>query len=535
MKRFLAVFLLSAVLLQFGACKRDGTPSWDVGVVVPLAHASLSINNLIGDSLSSSNADGSIKLVYSSKIAGLSMDTLFNIPDTTVSNIFAPPITLNITAGSPITPTTPNQTTFGASGAQIVYGILTHGQMFLHLQNDIRRRVIVRYQIPCASLNSIPFDMSYTIPAAADSLHAEFMDVTIDLSGYSIDFTGANHDRVNTLTTTFTARIDPTDNDATIYTSDTVGVNNTMKGIKPYYIRGYFGNETTQIGPDETDFPIFKKVIAGSLGLDSLKMSLSIDNYIGMDSRLTINSIWSRNTRTNHSVYLNNSVMGMPINVNRAQYTNSWLPVVPSSYNFVFDNSNSNAKALVENLPDKLGYDFTLITNPLGNVSGNNDFLFANYTIDSKLNIEMPLNLFADQLVTSDTVLPDFSSFKNRDKILKGTLTLFAENSFPFEADMNLYFIDVLGNITGSVVAQPNAIASSPTNIVGGYVVSVGHTSSQLSIPLNETQTQALLNSTKIIFVSKFDTHSIPMYAKIFDTNHLDLKLTANFDYRVGN
>ena len=147
----------------------------------------------------------------------------------------------------------------------------------------------------------------------------------------------------------------------------------------------------------------------------------------------------------------------------------------------------------------------------------------------------MTLNLFADQLVTSDTVLPDFSSFKNRDKILKGTLTLFAENSFPFEADMNLYFIDVLGNITGSVVAQPNAIASSPTNIVGGYVVSVGHTSSQLSIPLNETQTQALLNSTKIIFVSKFDTHSIPMYAKIFDTNHLDLKLTANFDYRVGN
>lgn len=537
MKKTLGFLLIGAVLLQLGACKRDDGPSWNVGLVLPLAHASLSINDLITDSLSVTNPDGSVKLVFSSKFPVIPLDTLFNIPDTTIVNVYEPPFPLNVTAGNFITPTTPNQTTFASSSAQIVFGILNQGQMFLHLQNDIRRRVILRYQIPCATINSVPFDRSYTIPAAPDSLHGSFMDILIDLSGYSIDFTGANFNMVNTITTTFTAQIDPTESiiPCPVSSIDTVGVTNTISNIKPYYIRGYFGNQTFADGPIETNFALFDKVRSGSIGLDSLKMSLKIDNYIGMDSRLIINNLWSRSTRTGQSVYLNNSIIGSPINVDRAVYTNNWLPVIPSSYNFNFDNGNSNVKAMVENMPDKLGYDFTLITNPLGNVSGNNDFLFSDYGIDVSLDVEMPLNFFADQLVIADTLVPNFSAVKNPEDILKGTLTLFADNSFPFEATLDIYFIDAFGNVIGSVVAQPNGIQSAPTSISTGYLVSIGSTDSKISIPLNETQTQALFKSSKIILASKFDTHSNPYYAKIFDSNRLDLKLTANFDYRVGN
>ncbi|HET6991640.1 MAG TPA: hypothetical protein VFJ43_09970, partial [Bacteroidia bacterium] len=314
-----------------------------------------------------------------------------------------------------------------------------------------------------------------------------------------------------------------------------VGVTNTISGIKPYYIRGYFGNQTIQVGPEETGFSLFHKIQSGSIGLDSLKMSIDVDNYVGMDSRLTINRVWSHNTRTGQIVNLNNSVIGTPINVNRGVLTGSWLPVIPSSYNFTFDNSNSNAKALVENLPDQLGYDVTLITNPLGNVSGNNDFLFTDYGINATLNVEMPLNLFADQLVIADTVVPNFSSVKNQDNILKGTLNLYAANSFPFDASLDVYFLDVNGNVTGSVVAQPNTINSGPVTMSGGYLVSVGFSNSQIRIPLTETETQAMFHSAKIVFVSKFDTNSNPVYAKIFASNRLDINLSADFDYRVGN
>lgn len=538
MKKLLTLLLAGSLVLSFHGCRKDST-SWDTGIVLPLAHASLSIDNLMTDSLSTTNSDGSVKIVYSTQFLGLNTDTLFNIPDTTIANVYPAPITLqNVTPGYVIPlPVAPNQTTFGVSNVQLVFGILSEGQMNVRLQNDIRKRVAVRYQIPGATLNSIPFDTTILVPAAPDSLHGYIMNVALDLSGYSIDFTGTAHDRVNTLTTTFSAQIDPNEvGNTTIYQyADTIGAVNTISGIKPFYIRGYFGNQTVEIGPEETGFSLFQKIQSGSIGLDSLTMSIDIDNYIGMDSRLTINNIWSRRTLTGQQVYLNHSIIGTPININRATYSSTWGESVPSSYNFTFDNSNSNAKALVENLPDKLGYDVTLITNPLGNVSGNNDFLYAAHTIDARLNVEMPLNLFADQLVVSDTIVPDFSSFTNHDDILNGVLTLNAANSFPFDAVIDLYFIDASANITGSVVAPSNVISSGPVTQVNGYFVSQGTSTSQLKIPLNETQTQALFHSQSIVFVARFDTNSNPSYAKIFASNRLDLNLTADFDYRIGN
>jgi hypothetical protein len=534
----LLLFLLCAItLLPFQSC-RKGDPSWDTGIVLPLAHASLTIDNLMRDSLrADTNFDGSVKLVYSTKFLGLNTDTILNIPDTTIPYEYHLPFgTLNANEGFQLTPSIPQQTTYNVNGAQLIFGVLNEGQMLVNLRNDLRRRVIVHYQIPCATLNSMPFDTSILVAAAPDSLHGVFRTVVFDLAGYNIDFTGPNHDRSNTFTTLINAQIDPTDiGFSTIYPADSVVANTTISGIKPFYIRGYFGNETIQIGPEETGFSLFSKIQSGSIGLDSLTMSIDIDNYVGMDSRLTMNSIWSKRTSTNQTVYLNNSIIGTPININRGSYSSSWHDVIPSSYHFQFDNSNSNAKALVENLPDKLGYDVTLITNPLGNVSGNNDFLYAAHGIDATLNVEMPLNLFASQLVIADTILPDFSSIANRENVLKGTITLNAANSFPFDATVDLYFIDAVGNVTGSVVAAPNTVLSGPVALTNGYYVSQGTTNSQLQIPLNETQTQAMLYCSKIVFVSKFDTNSNPVYAKVFPSNRLDLNLSADFDYHVGN
>ncbi|MDQ3110736.1 MAG: hypothetical protein M3R17_12655 [Bacteroidota bacterium] len=536
MKKLLIFLLAGTAFLHFQSCRKEGL-SWNTGVVLPLAHASLSIDNLITDSLSVSNSNG-VRLVYSTKFLGLNTDTLFNIPDTTISNFYNLPFgSLTASEGYDlIPPNTSSQTTFAVSSAQLVTGILNNGLMTLHLQNDIRKRVVVRYQIPCATLNGIPFDTSFTIVAAPDATHSTFVDAVINLYGYVIDFTGVNNDRVNTITTSFSAEIDPTDiGFITIYPADTVAAINTFSEIKPFYIRGYFGNQTIEIGPEETGFSLFQRIQSGSIGLDSLTMSLDIDNYIGMDSRLTINNIWSRRSATGQTVYLNHPIIGTPINVNRGVYASTWGDVIPSSYNYTFDNSNSNAKALVENLPDKLGYDVTLVTNPLGNVSGNNDFFFAAHSIDATLNVEMPLNLFADQLTISDTIIPDFSSFENHDDILKGTLTLTAANSFPFGAVVDIYFIDAMSNVTGSVVAPSNVIASGPVALTNGYYVSQGFSNSMLNIPLNETQTQALFHSSKIVFVARFDTNSNPVYAKIFGSNRLDLNLSADFDYRIGN
>jgi hypothetical protein len=525
------------LLLLLAGCRRNGDPSWDTGVVLPLAHASLSIDNMLADSLISTNPDGSVKLVYSTKFNGLSTDTLFDIPDTTIFNHYESFFQVNVTPGQYLVSNVPTQTTYDMGDLELVYGTLKTGKMKVHLQNDIQLRVIVTYAIPSATLNGVPFDTSFLMQAAPNINTPYFRDVEIDLSNYTIDFTGLNHDRVNTVSTLFTAQIDPTENPGIIngQNLDTVAANMTFTGIKPYYIRGYFGNRTEQIGPEESDFSMFQHVLGGSLGLDSLKMSLHLDNYVGMDSRITINSIWSRNTRTGNSVYLNHNMLGVPQNINRATYSSSWPPVNPTSYNWVFDNSNSNAKALIENMPDKLGYDFTLVTNPLGNISGNNDFLFTDFGFNANLDVELPLNFYASQILVGDTIAADFSQVANKEDILKGTLTLYAQNSFPFTAGIQIYLLDATGAITDSIVTMPNIISSGTTSSAAGYTFSTGFTSSTLQLPLTAEQTQKLLNSSRLFFKAKFDTNSAPAYVKIYNTNRLDLQLSADFDYHIGD
>lgn len=45
------------------------------------------------------------------------------------------------------------------------------------------------------------FLSNFLIPAAPDSLNSSIANNTVSLAGYTIDFTGTNNDRVNTITT----------------------------------------------------------------------------------------------------------------------------------------------------------------------------------------------------------------------------------------------------------------------------------------------------------------------------------------------
>lgn len=73
-------------MIEFTACKKElSEPNWDVDVLAPLARATLTVDNIYNDSTKKVNPDNSISLVYSSGLYNYTLDTLFKIPDTTVS------------------------------------------------------------------------------------------------------------------------------------------------------------------------------------------------------------------------------------------------------------------------------------------------------------------------------------------------------------------------------------------------------------------------------------------------------------------
>jgi hypothetical protein len=522
-------------LLFVVSCRRDD-PSWDLDLTTPVAYGSLSINDILEDSMTCAGADGSLRVCYRAAIPGINADSLFNIPDTTLYNTYAWPFgPSSLGPNQLLVGNQATQTTYQLSSAQLIYGILERGKAKVHFRNDMMCPMLVTYVLQSATMSSVPATISYVVPAAPSTSQPATMDVELDLTGYEIDFTGLNGDRVNTLVTIFSISVDgsapaagtPVDN------QDSVVVDISFEDIRPSYVRGYFGSDNIQIGPEETYADFFSRVQSGSLGLDSITMTFTLENYTGIDARFTVNNLWSRRALTSQTINLNHSLIGQTININRAAYSFSYPPAIPSVYSWTFNNANSNIVDMFELMPDFLGYDFSLWTNPLGNVSGNNDFIYTQWGINAFIDVDMPVNFYADQILLVDTLDTDFD-VENHDAIREANLKLFVGNSFPFDANIELYFIDENNNLLDQIVTSPGLVASAPLSFSNGYYFSNGATQSLLNIPLNEEQTQELFHSHHVVMKAIFDTNSNPDYVKIFTTNRLDFNLTADFEYRVN-
>ncbi|MCF8372796.1 MAG: hypothetical protein K9H64_14320 [Bacteroidales bacterium] len=80
-KRYL--FLLTLILIVFFACRKEfQKPTWDIGVSMPLFNASLTIGEIIPDSLTGDGSDSLISLVWENDIYRFSLDSFLSMPDT---------------------------------------------------------------------------------------------------------------------------------------------------------------------------------------------------------------------------------------------------------------------------------------------------------------------------------------------------------------------------------------------------------------------------------------------------------------------
>jgi len=89
LKRSNLLLLILILLVSLSACRRMNNKqnSWDVDLIAPILSGSLSIANIVPDTLIHTNSDKSISLVYRTKLFGLNLsDYVLHIPDTTFSN-----------------------------------------------------------------------------------------------------------------------------------------------------------------------------------------------------------------------------------------------------------------------------------------------------------------------------------------------------------------------------------------------------------------------------------------------------------------
>ncbi len=524
MKHLLAVTILFTLLFS---CKKEFTrPSWEVDMSVPLIHSSLGLENLIPDSLLNIGSNGEISLVFNQSVFKLDLDTLLQLPDTTVTDTFSipPPFpSVSINPGQTIISSTENKR-FDLDEVELSSVKIRTGETSFYISSTISQPTVYEYTISNALKDGQPFHIFINVPAGSQSNPAVVTGI-YDFDGYELDLRGDSGNEYNKYKTIIKVSLSLSAPATTVYNSDKVIVKNTFSKLHPSYAEGYFGSQQIDVPYQETVFN-FLQNLSGTLDIDQVDIDLEIINGIGIDASAKIDTLKSVNTRNGNEILLNHSFIGNSININRA--TNTGSASVPEIYTISLNNGNSNTDIFLENLPDRIGTSMGLFINPMGNISGHQDFLYDDKTFDVRVKAEIPLNIIANGLTLTDTLALNIDE-DEADNVNEGVLHIFADNGFPFSAELQLYLLDASGNVLDSIV-NPNIIQPAYTN--SSFIVT-SIRESRLDINLTPSQVDHLIESKRILIKTVFNTSSSTQHIQLFESYRIGIRISTELNYTI--
>ena len=530
---YISFFILTVI---FYSCKK-GKPYWDADFVAPITSSSLNLTNLFPDTLLTANANGSLKIAIESNVFSYNADSLLKLPDTTIYNYFGPLLFpgsyFTYFPGQSWDMNPQNEVTFSLpNGVKLKEAVIRSGKLRIKVKNPLRQVVYFTCNVTSATKNGSVLNIVIPMPAGT-AVNPSITDTLVDVSGYKLNFAGISGAKSNTVVQNLTFQIAPTASPDTLKYGDTLKSYITFVNLIPDFGRGYFGSQTLQVGPDTTVFDVFNQLSSGTLGLDSTEIKLIVTNEFGIDMRSMINSLKSINPQ-NSTISLAGPNVGTPFNIGRATATgNPILPVIPVIKTFTFNQSNSTITQFIGNLPKAISYDLNAQINPLGNLSGFNDFIYYGTSLGAKMQATIPLRFSANNIVLRDTSVFNASVLEKQfNNINEGFLLLRATNSYPFSLKITGILLDATNNAIETLISAPGNIIEAPSLDANNMVISPKE--SFIKLPFDKGVLSSLLKAKKICYYIEFNTPNSPVNITFYNNYKLDLLLTADVNYSIN-
>ena len=512
---------LYLVLLIFFACKKENqSPYWDMEFIGPVAHGNLTIENFINDTLLLENPlDSSLRLYFEQNLTAVDFDTLYDFNDTSIVSVFAPGFNFTANPGMIFYSQTEDFELSVSNGIALNLAQIKQGQIYLKISSDIDERTVATFTIPKAKLNGVSLTVTEEIPANGSK------SLILDLSGYDLDLTGASGTEVNTISFLTQGKIADDGQATPINALDKFVISATFQDVQPAYLHGYFGQHNIDASANEEKINFFNKITSGNLQIEDVNVNLSIENAIGTDVQFNIGQLTAINSRTNTQVSLSHSLIGSTVNINRAIETNGNPPVQSMIKNYVIDINNSNIKNFIETLPDKISFDMQLKVNPMGNISGNNDFFYDGYSFNTILTFDMPLSFIATGLTLIDTLNLNLN-LKNQSYVNNGKFILNYENFFPYRTKFELILLDSLYQTIGTLYNNEEINAG----ILNTNYKVVQASSGSVYFTINEETGKNLPDAKYVLLKAVFNTSDQNNYQAIYSNYYLNIELIADLD-----
>ncbi|HRN35756.1 MAG TPA: hypothetical protein PLL18_02455 [Flavobacteriales bacterium] len=522
----IATFPLLAVLGQ--ACRKDRPqPQWDVDALVPLVKVSLSINDLVPDSLLSADSMGNVSLLYSTELFTLSLDTVLTAPDTSFRYTYALPFPgpVQFPPGTTFN-TNDDVSQFDLAPLELTSLIVRSGQLDVVITNMMNGHIIGNVSLPGASLDGAPFQVEMPLPPGSPS-NPSTTSASRPLDGYSFDLRGPGLNAVNSLATHLSYANSPDGSTISITNQDSLLATVSYHGIIPQYASGSFGTRSLSIDPSTAELDLFRN-ISGTIDLAQVDARLKVRNGIGVDARANLLYLRSRNTSTGNEIALNAPITNGPLNIDRAIDLGHSFQA--ASNTFHLGQGNSNIDQFLENLPDKIDYALDVTINPLGNISNGHDFLYHDSKLNATLEVEIPLRLIATNLVLGKTLDVDLPGSEDAHAWRSGTLHLFATNGFPLSAEVQLAVAGPNGQVI-SLLGPGGTVA--PAQLGPGNTV-VAPSASRVDFRISADQMNMIHHYGKLQATVVFNTADQGQHTQILESYRMDLQITLAANYMVN-
>lgn len=508
-------FLILFVFI-FAACRKEPTV-WNTEIVAPLAKGQINFGDILPDSLFYADEENLYHLYLEQSLTDLSVDSLLNLEDTVFAQSFTVPFTsgtITLPAGTTIISL--NQDfEIGSDDVLLKRVRMKSGYLQYVVKSYIDGYLACQYDLPGVVLGGESVSITAnTNPGDADN--PSEAGGTIDMSGYVFDLTGESGAEYNKLSSHITVSV-ATDapSAAIVHGQDSVVV--TMQFIDPVidYALGFFGEHNYQLN-EEIDFFGGVAAPSGVLFLERASMDLDFVNRIGVDAKIDFNNIQSFSDLT--SADLNYSPLSNSVNLTRALDLGG--NVIPTEQHYHIDETNSGILNFLGIVPNALYINADVHINPLGNISGSNDFYYADFPLEAKFRMDVPLKIGAQALTFSDTVNFEF----NEDIELNGLIRLRFSNYFPFSANAQLIALDTEENHS-HVILNNGRIEAGSANLDG---VVLSPTESEILVPVSSGILDVLRSSDRMNIRVQFNTPDNPDTFPIIDTYKMDFVILVD-------
>ncbi len=413
------------------------------------------------------------------------------------------------------------ETTFDLGDAQITEIGIKTGLVKISLVSTIPDTGRIIYNIPSLKKNGVPFSTEKIVPT---TISGESTDYIFDFQDYVLDLTGKDGrlggDTVNTIYSELITYIDSTGELVTLNQQDSFYYY-TEFIFSPEYALGYLGTDTVEFGPEIIKNNIFNNIIGGNIDLNNTNLSVEIDNYFGADANLVFTNLTAENSNTGEistpSVDEDgNNFIGHEYNINRATLINLANSNIQSSTTSI----RLNADEMLSILPDKITTSLNVYLNPNGQ-SSTPDFIFPDYPLDASIELEVPLNIIANNLHLRDTTDVDIE--QNEDVEVEKVF-LKVENGFPIDCNIKMIILDKNQNILDTLFKNQSITSGLLQN---NLVV-------EKSINILETSALNFEEINNIIFDVKFNTDDVNNHVSIYNDYTIDFLLSIKLKTRVN-